>query len=53
MDTYVFVNTPDGTEVVNAAQPSLEGKNLIDLRDLKGKAVIRDEIAAAIKDRSA
>jgi signal transduction histidine kinase len=53
LDTYVFVNAPDGTELVNPAQPSLEGKNLIDLRDLKGKAVIRDEIAAALKDGSA
>ena len=53
MDTYVFVDTPDGTELVNPAQPSLEGKNLIDLRDLKGKAVVREEIAAAMKDGSA
>ena len=30
MDTYVFVETPDGIELVNPAQPSLEGKNLID-----------------------
>lgn len=53
MDTYVFVITPDGTELVNPAFPSLEGKNVIDLRDLKGKPVIRDEIAAAMKDGSA
>jgi signal transduction histidine kinase len=53
MDTYVFVDTPDGTELVNPAQPSLEGKNLIDLRDLKGKAVVQEEIAAAMKDGSA
>jgi len=53
MDTYVFVDTPDGTELVNPAQPSLEGKNLVDLRDLKGNAVVRDEIAAAMKDGSA
>ncbi|OGE24736.1 MAG: hypothetical protein A3J42_03965 [Candidatus Dadabacteria bacterium RIFCSPHIGHO2_12_FULL_53_21] len=53
MDTYVFVDTPDGTELVNPAQPSLEGKNLIDLRDLKGNAVLKDEIAAAMKDGSA
>jgi signal transduction histidine kinase len=39
--------------LVKPAQPSLEGKNLIDLRDLKDKAVIRDEIAAALKDGSA
>jgi signal transduction histidine kinase len=53
MDTYVFVVTPDGTELVNPAQPSLEGKNIIDLRDVKGKAVVREEIAAAMKDGSA
>ena len=53
MDTYVFVDTPDGTELVNPAQPSLEGKNLIDLRDLKGKPVVQEEIAAAMKDGSA
>lgn len=53
MDTYVFVITPDGTELVNPVFPSLEGKNLIDLRDLKGNLVVRDEIAAAMKDGSA
>lgn len=53
MDTYVFVDTPDGTELVNPAQPSLEGKNLIDFRDLKGKAAVRDEIAAAMTDGTA
>jgi len=53
MDTYVFVITPDGTELVNPVFPSFEGKNLIDLRDLKGNPVIRDEIAAAMKDGSA
>ena len=50
MDTYVFVITPDGTEMVNPAFPSLEGKNFIDLKDLKGKPVIREEIAAAMKE---
>ncbi|HEX3034710.1 MAG TPA: cache domain-containing protein, partial [Thermodesulfobacteriota bacterium] len=53
MDTYVFVETPDGTELVNPAQSSLEGKNLMGLRDLKGKAVVQEEIAAAMKDGSA
>lgn len=53
MDTYIFVTTPDGTEVVNGMQPSLEGKNLIDLRDLKGNTVIKDEIALAMKEGSA
>ncbi len=50
MDTYVFVMSIDGTELVNAAQPSLEGKNVLDLEDLTGKAVAREEIAAALKD---
>ncbi|MFI5324150.1 MAG: cache domain-containing protein [Thermodesulfobacteriota bacterium] len=53
MDTYVFVEAPDGTELVNPAQPSLEGKNLINLRDLKGHAVVKEEIAAAMKNGSA
>ena len=52
MDTYVFVDTPEGIEVVNPAQPSLEGKNLMGVRDLKGKTVIQDEIALAMKDGS-
>ncbi|MBU6481665.1 MAG: cache domain-containing protein [Nitrospirae bacterium] len=52
MDTYVFVDTPDGTELVNAGQPSLEGKNLMGVRDVKGKAVVQDEIALAMKDGS-
>ena len=53
MDTYVFVDSPDGTELMNAGFPSLEGKNLKDLRDLKGKAVVQEEIDAAMKDGSA
>ena len=52
MDTYVFVQRPDGTELVNPAQPSLEGKNLIDLKDLKGNPAVRDEIALAMRDGS-
>lgn len=53
MDTYVFVTSPDGTELVNPVFPSLEGRNLIDLKDLEGKPAIRDEIAAAMKEGSA
>jgi signal transduction histidine kinase len=47
MDTYVFVDRPNGTEVVNGAQPSLEGKSLAQLRDLNGKAFVEEYIAAA------
>ena len=53
MDTYVFVLNLDGVELVNAAQPGLENKNLMDLRDLTGRAVARDEIAAALEHGSA
>lgn len=52
MDTYVFVHTPDGIELVNPAQPTLEGRNLLDLRDLQGKAVIREQVAIAERDGS-
>jgi len=53
MDTYMFVDTPDGVELVNPAQPSFEGKNIIDLRDAKGRPIVREEIAAAMKHGSA
>jgi signal transduction histidine kinase len=53
MDTYVFVDAPDGTELVNPAQPSLEGKNILNLRDVKGKAVAKECIDAALKDGTA
>jgi signal transduction histidine kinase len=46
MDTYVFVQGADGTELVNPAQPSLEGRNLMELKDLQGKPVVRDQMAA-------
>lgn len=53
MDIYVFVQTPEGAELVNPAQPALEGRNLIDLKDLRGKPAVRDEIEAAMKEGSA
>ncbi|MHB8874286.1 MAG: cache domain-containing protein [Myxococcaceae bacterium] len=49
MDTYVFVTTPDGTELVNPAQPSLEGRNILEARDVKGKALVREYIDIAMK----
>jgi hypothetical protein len=49
MDTYVFVESTDGVELVNAAFPSLEGRSLWDLRDLTGKALVRDEVALALE----
>ena len=53
MDTYVFVTGTDGVELVNAAQPSLEGRNLMELHDLTGRALVRDEIEAALQHGSA
>jgi signal transduction histidine kinase len=52
MDTYVFVDTVNGVELVNPAHPSLEGANLFDLKDVNGKLVAREYIAAA-KDHGA
>lgn len=52
LDTYVFVNRPDGVEVVNPAQPSLEGKNLMDLKDINGKFVAREYIGLAMTNGS-
>jgi signal transduction histidine kinase len=53
MDTYVFVDNLNGIELVNPAQPSMEGKNLIDVKDVKGKPVVREYIDAALKKGSA
>jgi signal transduction histidine kinase len=53
MDTYVFVDSPDGVELVNPAQPSLEGQNIVGLEDVNGRAVAREYIAAAMKNGSA
>lgn len=50
MDTYVFMVSTDGTEVFNAGLPALEGTNNMDLKDLKGKSLVRDEIALALKE---
>ena len=52
METYVFVLMTEGTEVVNPGQPSLEGKNILDLKDVKGKEVIRECLGVAMKNGS-
>jgi signal transduction histidine kinase len=53
MDTYVFVDSPDGVELVNPGQPSLEGTNMLGVTDLKGKRLVDEYIAAAMRDGSA
>lgn len=53
MDAYVFVTSLDGVELVNSAQPSLEGRNIMDVKDVKGKYLVREYIDAAVKKGSA
>lgn len=52
INTYVFVDTPEGVELVNAAFPSIEGKNLMDYKDSTGKLIVKEYIALALKDGS-
>ncbi|MDX5438704.1 MAG: cache domain-containing protein [Pontibacter sp.] len=53
MDTYVFVENPEGVELVNPAQPVLEGRNLIQEKDTQGKLFVKDYIEAAMRKDSA
>lgn len=53
MDAYVFVHTPAGIELVNPAFPSLEGRSLGDLRDVRGREVAREQASAALERGSA
>ena len=53
MDTYVFVNSPDGVELVNPGHPGLEGTNMTGVTDLKGKKLVDEYIAAAMRHGSA
>ena len=46
-DDYFFIVAVDGTEKLFPILPKLEGKNLIDLKDEKGKLVIQNEINVA------
>jgi len=41
---YYFIVSMDGTEELFPVEPQFEGKSLMDLQDLKGNYVIRDEI---------
>lgn len=47
MDTYVFVERMDGLAIVNAGMPSIEGRNILGLRDASGKALVRDYLDLA------
>jgi signal transduction histidine kinase len=52
-DEYVFVFTLEGVNLVNPAQPSLEGKNLIGVRDALGKPFVSEIVDAAIDEGDA
>ena len=47
---YFFATSLDGTEELFADRPALEGKNLFDIKDARGKYVIRDMITL-VKDQ--
>jgi signal transduction histidine kinase len=49
-DTYVFVLDTLGNTLVNPADPSLEGKNQMDMKDANGKFFIRDMIKTAMNN---
>lgn len=53
METYVFVENPQGVELVNGAYPVMEGMNFSDTKDPNGKYAVRDYIDAAKKKGSA
>lgn len=45
--TYVFVDGMDGLVLVNPPSPEIEGKNLLDWKDAKGKQIVREFIRLA------
>jgi signal transduction histidine kinase len=53
MDVYVFVDDPNGVELVNPAQPSIEGKNVMDMKDANGVLLAKEYIDAAMKKGNA
>lgn len=46
-DLYIFVMEMNGLEVVNGNNPKLIGKNLIELKDANGKAMVKEFIEVA------
>lgn len=52
-ETYVFVTSLDGREVVNPAFPMLEGRQVINAVDSEGKAFVREYLDALSEQDSA
>ena len=44
---YFFIYEADGKNVLLPGKPELEGKSLIDMKDVNGKPLIRDMLAIA------
>jgi signal transduction histidine kinase len=51
-DTYVFVTSATGAELVNPAFPAIEGRNLWDAKDMEGNYIVRDYITGALEQGS-
>lgn len=49
-NTYMFVLTAKGIELVNPAFPALEGRNLWDIQDINGKYIVREFTEMAQKN---
>ncbi|MFA5143589.1 MAG: cache domain-containing protein [Candidatus Omnitrophota bacterium] len=48
LGTYIFIDTPQGIEVVNGGFPDVENKNLFDYKDPAGKYLTREVINTAV-----
>jgi methyl-accepting chemotaxis protein len=46
-DTYIFIADMNGTLLMHPANPELETKNILDLKDVNGKAFMREFIETA------
>lgn len=53
METYFFVDTPEGVELVNPAQPYLEGKNIAELKNPGDVPIVKNYISLALKKEKA
>lgn len=46
-DLYVTIGTMEGTTLANGNTPKLAGKNVLDIKDVNGKFIMRDRIEIA------
>jgi signal transduction histidine kinase len=46
-DVYIFIDRFDGLVLLNPPSPEIEGKNLIDWQDAKGKKIVREFVQLA------